>query len=111
MIAVAFSVACAGAPDDRPRTWAYLHAAIVAPNCATSSCHSALAVTAGIALDDGDDAYATLIERQFVIAGEPGSPLLDLLEGNERRRMPPDSPLPADDVELVRLWIEEGAVR
>jgi Planctomycete cytochrome C len=79
------------------------------PNCATSSCHSSLAETAGLSLDDPDDSYAELRSRRFVVPGDPSSTLLSLLEGEERRRMPPDAPLPAADIELVRLWIEAGA--
>lgn len=103
--------ACAGDPSDRPATWSYLHAAIIAPNCATSSCHNSRATTAGVVLDDADEAYDALIERQFVVPGDSASTLLDLLEGDERRRMPPDSPLPAADIDLVRAWIEAGAPR
>ncbi len=103
--------ACTGDPSDRPATWSYLHAAIIAPNCATSSCHSSRADTAGVALDDADEAYDVLITRQFVVPGDSASTLLDLLEGNERPRMPPDAPLPAADIDLVRAWIEAGAAR
>ena len=56
--------ACTGEPDERPATWSYIHAAIIAPSCATSSCHSDRVQTAGIALDDPDTAYEAL----------PGSP-------------------------------------
>jgi len=100
---------CAGDPASRPATWSYLHAAIIAPNCATSSCHSQRAATAGVVLDDPDTAYQTLIDRQYVLPGDDGSTLLLLLDGDERRRMPPDAPLPAADIDLVRRWIEEGA--
>jgi hypothetical protein len=34
-----------------------------------------------------------------------------LLDGDERQRMPPDAPLPADDIELIRTWILAGAQR
>ena len=111
VLALASLAACTGDPSDRPATWSYLHAAIIAPNCATSSCHSSLATTAGVALDDANEAYEVLLDRQFVIPGDSASTLLDLLEGNERRRMPPDTPLPAADIDLVRAWIEAGAPR
>lgn len=101
--------ACAGDPADRPATWSYLHPAIIAPSCATSSCHSALVETAGIALDDREDSYTHLIELQFVVPGDPTSALIPLLEGDERPRMPPDAPLPQADIDLVRIWIENGA--
>ena len=103
--------ACAGDPAERPATWSYLHAAIIAPSCATSSCHSDRAATAGVVLVDPDTAFQTLIDRQYVIPGDEGSTLLLLLEGDERRRMPPDAPLPAADIDLVRTWIEQGAVK
>ena len=105
------AAACTGDPAERPATWAYLHAAIVAPNCATSSCHSGRVETAGVALDEADEAYDALIERRFVVPGDPASALMSLLEGDERRRMPPDAPLPAADIELIRIWIEAGAPR
>jgi hypothetical protein len=100
---------CAGDPNGRPASWAYIHAAIIAPNCATSSCHSALAATAGVELDDRDIAYDVLTSRSYVVAGDPGCTLMALLDGDERQRMPPDAPLPADDIELIRTWILAGA--
>jgi len=48
---------CAEDPRQRPLTWSYLHAAIIAPSCATASCHSSRAATAGLTLDDADEAY------------------------------------------------------
>ena len=105
------AAACTGDPAERPATWAYLHPAIVAPSCATSSCHSARVETAGVALDEAARAYDDLIERRFVVPGDPASTLMSLLDGDERRRMPPDAPLPAADIELIRLWIEAGAPR
>ncbi len=108
-LAVALLPACTGSPADRPATWSYLHAAVIMPNCATSSCHSSLAETAGLTLDDPEESYKELLARNFVVPGDPSSTLMSLLEGEERRRMPPDAPLPAADIELVRLWIEAGA--
>jgi hypothetical protein len=100
---------CAGDPSERPATWSYLHPAVIAPNCATSSCHSAPVETAGLALDDREDSYAHLLELQFVVPGDPASALIPLLEGDERPRMPPDAPLPQADIDLIRIWIEAGA--
>ena len=102
-------VGCAGDPADRPAKWSYIHSAIVAPACATSSCHSALVETAGIALDDRDASYQQLIDLQFVIPGDPTSALIPLLEGDERPRMPPDAPLPEADILLIKAWIDAGA--
>jgi hypothetical protein len=101
--------ACTGDPASRPASWSYVHAAIIAPSCATSSCHSERTAAAGIALDDPDTAYDALLGRAFVTPGDPASTLLVLLEGDERKRMPPDAPLPQADIDLVRTWIEAGA--
>lgn len=108
---LALAAACTGDPNERPATWAYLHPAIIAPSCATSSCHSARVETAGVALDGARDAYDALIDRGFVVPGDPASTLMSLLEGDERGRMPPDAPLPAADIELIQIWIEAGAPR
>jgi hypothetical protein len=104
-------VGCAGNPDERPATWSYIHAAIIAPSCATSSCHSELAATANVELDDEAKAYDVLIQRSYVVPGDPGCTLMSLLDGDERQRMPPDAPLPAADIRLIETWIEAGAQR
>ena len=51
LLAGALALAACAASDDRPRTWAYLYPAVVAPSCATATCHSALAARAGIVID------------------------------------------------------------
>jgi hypothetical protein len=106
---VAIAAGCGGEIDPRPSSWSYLHAAIVAPNCATAGCHSDLSKQAGLSLERAEDARAALLEGRHVVAGDPASPLMYQLQGIERRRMPPDAPLPAADVELIRRWIFEGA--
>lgn len=108
---VCLLLAAACTSQDRPASWSYVHAAIIAPNCATSSCHSERAAAADVVLEDADTAYEVLLDRQFVIPGDPSSTLMSLLAGDERPRMPPDAPLPAADIELVRAWIEDGAAR
>ncbi len=105
------AAACADAPTDRPATWTYVYAAVLAPSCATASCHGGGADAAGLDLSDADLAYQQLLSRAFVVPGDPASTLLALLAGQERRRMPPDAPLPRGDQDLVRAWIEAGAPR
>ena len=73
ILAVMMLVGCTADPADRPATWSYLHAAVIVPNCATSSCHSSLAETAGLTLDDPDGAYKQLLARSFVVPGDPSS--------------------------------------
>lgn len=114
--------ACVDA-DERPASWTYVHAAIIAPACATAGCHSTLAATAAIDLSSSDGAYAYLTGR---VCGEPigpaspprnyvdpGSPeysqLVYQLRGTGRARMPPDVPLPEVEIQLVERWILEGA--
>ena len=118
LLAGALALAACAASDDRPRTWAYLYPAVVAPSCATATCHSALAARAGIVLDDQDNAYATLVDGTgtnqgpFVFPGDPvASPLVLILDGNERAQMPPEAPLPVIDRSLVADWIAAGAPR
>ena len=101
--------ACTNDPGSRPATWSYIHPAIVAPSCATASCHNELVETANIALDDRETAYALLLDERFVVPGDSASALIPLLEGDERTRMPPDAPLPQADIDLIQLWIEAGA--
>lgn len=110
-------------PDDRPATWTYVHAAVIAPNCATSNCHSDLAATAGLDLSGREAAYLFLTgrvcegqelpgepPRNFVDPGAPEtSKLMYLLRGEAVRPMPPDTQLPEVEIELVERWILEGA--
>ena len=60
-------VGCGGA-DNRPAKWSFIAPAIIEPNCATVSCHSAVAQRAGVILDTRETAYSTLTKRGFVVA-------------------------------------------
>ena len=110
--------------DDRPASWSYIHAAIIAPSCATSSCHTQENELAGVQLHSADDAYSILVGRvcdpnsppgqevrNYVAPGQPErSHLMYLLIGEEaKRQMPPDRPLPEGDIALIERWILEGA--
>src|SRR5262245_4188594 len=110
--------------DDRPASWSYIHTAIIAPNCATSSCHTQENAQAGVDLHSIDSAYEILVgrdcdpssppgsSRNFVAPGQPErSNLMYLLLGVESKGpMPPDRPLPDRDIELIERWILEGAL-
>lgn len=110
--------------DDRPAAWTYLHAAVIAPSCATAGCHSEHAAIAGVDLATRTGAYTVLTGRicdapptptdppgNFVFAGSPErSKLMYLLRGEDVRVMPPDQPLPDVEIELVERWILEGAL-
>ena len=116
---------CAGCDtaDERPATWSYVHAAIIAPSCATASCHNKVSSAAGLDFSTRTSAYAFLVGRtcdapdppgeavgNFVFPYDPDrSTLLYLLRGDQRNVMPPDQPLPEVEVELVERWVLEGA--
>ena len=104
--------ACTETAPDRSTDIDYLVPAILEPNCATSGCHSKLAATADLILEGNARAVRrTLVDRGFVLPGLPeGSALLNFLRGDFGvPRMPPDAPLPAEDVDLLERWIVEGA--
>jgi hypothetical protein len=115
--------------DDQPARWGYIHTAIIAPACATAGCHSALTAIAGVNLADRVGAYTVLTGH---ICDEPPRPsdpprnfvtpfsadysqLVYQLRGADaagrpyRDVMPPDTPLPEVEIDLVARWIDEGA--
>jgi len=80
------------------------------PSCATASCHSDVARKAGVNLYDRDAGYKSLVDRHFVYPNKPEiSEVLFLLHAEGARRMPPDFPLPEDDIQLISNWIAAGA--
>jgi hypothetical protein len=112
--------------QDRPEpSWSYLHAAIIAPSCATASCHSRISSVAGMDLSTAEHAYAMLTGRTCRAPSLPGEPplsyvtrFLDVLHGigvrpSDPNRsdllMPPDQRLPDVEIELVERWYEAGA--
>ena len=123
-----FTIACQSA-DDRPARWSYLHAATIAPSCATSGCHSTLTAIAGVNLSDKDGAYTVLTGRICGQSARPQDPprnyvtpysseysqLIYQLRGADdkgrpyRNVMPPDAALPEVEIDLIARWIDEGA--
>jgi hypothetical protein len=103
--------------DDRSPTWSYIHAAIIAPSCATASCHSALVSADGRDLSTPEHAYAALTGRTCDAPSHPGEPGLDhirngflaALRADGRALMPPDQPLPRVEIEMIEQWFEAGA--
>lgn len=126
--------------DARPPEWAFIAPVVLAPNCATASCHSRAAAVGGLDLSEPDRAYRGLTEQraEFPAAGpssDPGcratetgmrctsnrplvspchpdqSRIVNMLHGRGAARMPPDRPLPLADVMLIERWILLGAKR
>lgn len=108
--AAALAGGCGSQDEERPATWNYIATAIIEPNCATANCHSSLAQRSGVQLDRENRAYHALVDRFFVIPGDPdNSALMFLLRGEGSRRMPPDFPLADQDIALIGTWIQNGA--
>jgi hypothetical protein len=115
--------ACGGEEDVRDPVWGYISAAIVQPNCATSSCHSKASAVSGLNLSTAHDGWVslrqlnqapmstgTMPKRMMVLPYNPTeSRMVHMLRADGARRMPPDRPLAVGDIELIERWILEGA--
>jgi hypothetical protein len=120
---IAIALGACDTVDQRPASWSYIHAAIIAPSCATASCHSNPASLAGLDLSTRTSAYAFLVGRtcdapphagdapgNFVFPYDPErSRLIYVLRGEQSLVMPPDVPLPDVEIELIERWILDGA--
>ena len=117
-----------GGEDTRPASWSYISAAIIQPNCATSSCHSEGAAVAGLDLSTAAKGYDDLMKqklppvtvmgtrmargnpRALVIPYNPEqSRTVNMMRAYGAARMPPDRPLAEADIRLVEEWILAGA--
>lgn len=76
-------------------------------SCAVVGCHVGLNPPKNVNLGS----YNKIIETADVKAGEPeNSKLYEVLvEDSPSKVMPPGSPLPASQIEIIRKWIEQGA--
>jgi hypothetical protein len=125
---------CGSDTDDRPAQWSYIYPAIIAPSCATASCHSEITNRADVNLGDTDTAYYQMVCRHFVVTcptaamplGCPPAPIttsdpscpgraaedsqvIHQMRAEGAQRMPPDFPLPDVDIRLISQWITNGA--
>jgi hypothetical protein len=104
------ALGCGGTDDNRPATWSFIAPAIIEPNCATASCHSAVGQRAGVVLTPQQTAYDLLTMRQFVQPNNSAeSEIIALMRAEGSRRMPPDFALPEADIDLIARWIDAGA--
>ena len=100
-----------------------IQAVIFTPTCATANCHSGATPDAGLNLADADTSHINLVgvaTTQLggagirVIAGDPdNSYLIQKLEGTaaEGQRMPVGQALQQSDIDEIRQWIMDGALR
>jgi hypothetical protein len=95
-------------------------------NCSGPLCHDTLASGGGFMLGSVDQLHSSLVGQKAsgtdcansgldrVVPSNPEASLL-YLKINDRQPcgtsmpVPPAAPLPADKIELVRRWIDEGA--
>ena len=86
------------------------------PTCATANCHSGAVPDGGLDLTDGNS-YANLVnvvsQGSALDRVEPGLPddsyLIQKLETVGAGAMPPGGNLPQADIDVIRLWITNGA--
>lgn len=125
LLLVAALFAGCDTPSDRPATWSYVHAAIVAPSCATASCHSKISSVAGRDLSSTYSGYAVFTGRVCRAPSHPGD--ADLVarreqvmsalygigtrsdNGEPELLMPPDQPLASSEIQLIESWYDRGA--
>jgi len=78
---------------------------IFSGNCMQSGCHGSGSDAGEFPLSTYDDV------KDRVNAGDAtGSSIYKAVTGRGERMMPPDSPLPDNEIEQIYLWIEEGAL-
>lgn len=103
---------------DRPASFGYVQSAILAPGCATASCHSSGQAIEDIDLSDKAAAYLSLTgvncgeddPSLYVNTKDPDrSAILSIMRSTGGDRMPPDVAVPDEELALIERWIAEGA--
>ncbi|MDQ3032436.1 MAG: hypothetical protein M3Y87_08480 [Myxococcota bacterium] len=93
-------------------TFAALHAAVIAPSCATgSTCHVPGDTISDLDLSDVATARATLIEGDYVVPGSPEcSETTQRITSEDRLfMMPPTGRLSVEQQCAVIAWVRDGA--
>ena len=71
------------------------------------ACHAGVDAAGG--LDLSSDVCGRIFDGLTVVPGAPFASQLYLRLVSPSAPMPPDAPLPAEDIALVKAWIEQGA--
>jgi hypothetical protein len=106
--------------DDRPLTVAYVTETVLAPSCGAAQCHSTFSANYTDIFDTVEGARASIVNNQLLSFDsdqyDPATPtnahlILTVTVGAIPAigRMPWDSPLPEQDIELLERWIAAGA--
>lgn len=114
VVAALLAAGCSATTDPRPATLAYIAEAILVPNCGRAACHASGASAASYTFDTVASSKAAL-QRLVQPGNADASQLLQAMgesprTGRKRGIMPPDGALPTADLELIRTWIDDGAV-
>ena len=122
MMVLGLLAACeASEPAGMPPTLDELHERVLQPSCVFATCHGSGPSPAGELSLERDGAHASLVDMPssvvpdaiLVIPGDPdASYMMQKLTATvptAGESMPPDAPLEAERIELVRAWIEAGA--
>ena len=119
LLGVALLAGCAE-PDERPLTVEYAPEAIFAPACGNAQCHSSFRQAEGFALDTVEAVKREMLSLapiglgtapggQPIFTADPDqTQLIDVLT-RAVDRMPYDQPLPENDIDYLRRFIEHGA--
>jgi hypothetical protein len=76
-------------------------------NCGVAGCHNSAAATKGYVFED----HATITSRGVAPGNSANSKIYQvLIETDAAKRMPPFGPLSATNLELVKKWIDQGAL-
>ncbi len=97
---------CGGETDERPAEWAYIAPLIIAPNCATASCHSKGAAVAGLDLSTADKAY----EGFFKLSSSLANPLSNVTADDERCQMLREDPKCDEEDELETPYCQDKEI-
>jgi len=100
-----------------------IQAVVFTPTCATAGCHNAVTQAAGLNLSDADTSHAALVGMPslfslgatlVIVNDADNSYLIQKLEndpGIVGLLMPPGVPLLQSDIDEIRQWILDGALR
>jgi hypothetical protein len=81
---------------------------ILQSNCGMSGCHDAGTASDGVVLTSYASVMNSGIVTPFNISN---SDLYEVLvETDPDKRMPPNGPLPANQIQLIQAWIQQGAL-
>lgn len=107
LVTMLFACACGTDPDPREPTFDVVAQQVLAPTCGQVQCHSTTTRVEGFAFDTRDAARASLLDMG--VRNGRNNELTDVLFGDGDERMPPDSPLNQQDLDLITAWIDMGA--